>query len=248
MTSQQPMNLPTLLFLGLLLVLGSLLLGVLLVPALLVVLGHHIHGGAVGGDLTRGLGDLVAVEAQREHRVGPVLHRFLRQRIPDYRRDQLGAAIYLFVRAVGIAPQAAPRAGIWTQRFDDIVRFEQYLSHNAVVVCKFFLNVSKEEQAKRFLERLDEPEKNWKFSAADVRERECWDDYMTAYEEMVRNTATPAARWFVVPADHKWFTRLVVAAAVVDTLEDLKLSYPKVDSQKRKELADARKLLEQGEI
>lgn len=135
---------------------------------------------------------------------------------------------------------------IWEQRFEDICGFERYLSHNGVVVCKFFLNLSKSEQAKRFLERLEEPEKNWKFSAADIHEREYWNNYMTAYEEMIRHTATPFAPWYVVPADHKWFTRLVVAEAVVDTLEGLHLSYPKVAPEKRKELAKARQVLEKG--
>ncbi len=133
---------------------------------------------------------------------------------------------------------------IWQQRYQDIHAFERYLSRNGIVVRKFFLNVSKKEQKQRFMARLDEPEKNWKFSAADVRERECWDDYMRAYEEMVRNTATEDSPWYVVPADHKWFTRLVVSAAIVDTLESLKLAYPQVDDEKRKELQSARRVLE----
>lgn len=135
---------------------------------------------------------------------------------------------------------------IWEQRFEDICGFERYLSHNGIVVRKFFLHLSKGEQSKRFLARLEEPEKNWKFSAADIHEREYWNDYTAAYEDMIRNTATPAAPWYVVPADHKWFTRLVVAAAVVDTLEGLSLSYPGVDPQKRKKLEEARQLLEKG--
>ena len=132
---------------------------------------------------------------------------------------------------------------IWKQRYQDIHAFERYLSRNGVVVRKFFLNVSKKEQKSRFLDRLDEPEKNWKFSAADIRERDYWDDYMKAYEEMIQNTATEESPWYVVPADHKWFTRLVVSAAIVDTLEGLNLAYPKVDAEKRKQLQDARKLL-----
>jgi PPK2 family polyphosphate:nucleotide phosphotransferase len=134
---------------------------------------------------------------------------------------------------------------IWQQRFDDIVNFERYLAHNGIVIRKFFLNLSKKEQKKRFMARLDNAEKNWKFSAADVRERECWDDYMNAYEEMIAATAKPHAPWYVVPADAKWYTRLVVAAAIVDTLEDLKLSYPKVGAEERKQLAAARKQLQQ---
>lgn len=133
---------------------------------------------------------------------------------------------------------------IWEKRYDDINDFERYLSRNGTVIRKFFLNVSREEQKKRFLERLDQPDKNWKFSAADVRERQCWDDYQKAYEEMIRNTAAPHAPWFVVPADHKWFTRLVVSAVVVDALKELKLAYPKVDKKKKDELREARRLLE----
>jgi PPK2 family polyphosphate:nucleotide phosphotransferase len=134
---------------------------------------------------------------------------------------------------------------IWERRFQDICGLEGYLSRNGIVVRKFFLNLSKKEQAKRFLARLDEPEKNWKFSASDIHEREYWHDYRQAFEDMIRHTATAEAPWYVVPADHKWFTRLVVASAVVETLEDLKLSYPKVDAGKRKELEEARKLLEE---
>jgi len=132
---------------------------------------------------------------------------------------------------------------IWDERFTDICSWERYLSRNGFVIRKFFLNVSKKEQKKRFLARLQDPEKNWKFSTADLHEREYWDDYMHAYQDMIANTATVHAPWFVVPADNKWFTRVVVAAAIVDTLEDLKLSYPKVDPQKRKELEAARKAL-----
>jgi PPK2 family polyphosphate:nucleotide phosphotransferase len=134
---------------------------------------------------------------------------------------------------------------IWEERYKDINNFEQYLARNGTVIRKFFLHVSKKEQKKRFLERLDEPEKHWKFSATDVAERAHWNEYMKAYEDMIRATATPHAPWYVVPADNKWFTRLVVAAAVVDALEGLKLHYPKVDKKKRAELAAARKLLMQ---
>ena len=121
--------------------------------------------------------------------------------------------------------------------------FERYLSRNGIVVRKFFLNVSKKEQKKRFLDRLDQPEKNWKFSEADLHERRHWDEYMTAYEEMIANTSTPHAPWYVIPADNKWFTRLAVAAAIVETLEGLDLAYPKVDTQKKKELEAARQTL-----
>jgi PPK2 family polyphosphate:nucleotide phosphotransferase len=133
---------------------------------------------------------------------------------------------------------------IWEERFDDIKNFERYLSHNGVVVRKFFLNVSKMEQKRRFLARLDNPDKNWKFSVGDVRERQRWDDYMKAYEEMIAATSTPRSPWYVVPADNKWYTRLVVAAAIVDTLQDIKPEYPKVDPEKRKQLQAARAELE----
>jgi len=132
---------------------------------------------------------------------------------------------------------------IWKQRFEDINAFERYLSNNGIVVLKFFLNVSKEEQKQRFLRRLDLKEKNWKFSAADVKERQRWDDYMAAYEDMIRHTSTKSARWHVVPADNKWFTRLVVASTVIDTLESLNLAYPKVSDEQRKELDAVEKVL-----
>src|SRR5208283_1788536 len=137
-------------------------------------------------------------------------------------------------------PPSIIRNNIWEQRFEDICAFERYLSHNGVVIRKFFLNLSKAEQSKRFLERLEEPEKHWKFSAADINELEYWNDYMAAYEDMIRHTATPWTPWYVIPADHKWFTRLVVAAAIVDTLEGSDLSYPEVDPQKLRELEETR--------
>ncbi len=142
-------------------------------------------------------------------------------------------------------PEPLITKNIWEERFQDIVNFERYLAHNAIVVRKFFLNVSKKEQKRRFLERLQTPEKNWKFSAADIHERECWGDYMKAYEEMIAATSTRHAPWYVVPADNKWFTRLAVAAAIVDTMEDLKLAYPKVDPEKAKQLAAAKAELQQ---
>jgi PPK2 family polyphosphate:nucleotide phosphotransferase len=132
---------------------------------------------------------------------------------------------------------------IWEERYRDINNFERYLARNGTLIRKFFLHVSKAEQKKRFLERLTEPQKHWKFSAADVRERAHWDEYMAAYEDMIRATAAPHAPWYVVPADNKWFTRLVVAAAVVEALESLDLRYPKVDKKKRAELAESRRLL-----
>ena len=132
---------------------------------------------------------------------------------------------------------------IWKHRYEDIAAFEQYLGHNGTVVRKFFLHVSRKEQKRRFLERLDTPSKNWKFSAADAKERACWPAYMEAYEEMIRRTATKAAPWYVVPADNKWFTRTVVAAAVVEALGALRLEYPVVGAEQQKELAAARRLL-----
>jgi len=132
---------------------------------------------------------------------------------------------------------------IWEERLEDIAAFERYLARNGVVILKFFLNVSRKEQKRRFLERLDQPEKNWKFSEADAAERQHWDDYMEAYEAAIRGTASKHAPWFVVPADNKWFTRLVVVAAIVEALENLDLAYPTVDGAKRKELAATREML-----
>ena len=136
---------------------------------------------------------------------------------------------------------------IWDERFEDIRGFERHMQRSGTVIRKFFLHLSRKEQKKRFLKRLDEPEKNWKFSPADVRERKCWDDYQDAYEDMIRNTSTKHAPWYVVPADNKWFSRLVISTVIVDTLESLKLEYPKVDAAKRKELEAAKKMLESKE-
>jgi len=147
------------------------------------------------------------------------------------------------LRAERIPPPLVTK-DIWKERFQDIRAFERYLTRNGILIRKFFLNVSKKEQKRRLLARLDDSKKNWKFSAADIRERAYWNDYMTAYEDLIRHTATPEAPWHVIPADNKWFTRIAVAAAIVDTLEDLNLAYPKVDDAKAKELAEARKLLE----
>ncbi len=132
---------------------------------------------------------------------------------------------------------------IWKDRFQDINSFDRYLTRNGIVVRKFFLNLSKKEQKRRFMDRLERPEKNWKFSEADVREREYWDDYMKAYEDMIVNTSSPQAPWYVIPADNKWFTHVAVAAAIVETMEDLNLAYPVVDAKKRKELRAAAAML-----
>jgi len=133
---------------------------------------------------------------------------------------------------------------IWQERFEDINNFERYLTRNGIAVLKFFLHVSKKEQKRRFMERLDTADKNWKFSAADVREREFWDAYQEAYEDAIRHTASEHAPWYVVPADHKWFTRLVVAEAMVDALEQMDLKYPKVSGAQKAALAQARQELE----
>ena len=136
-------------------------------------------------------------------------------------------------------PQAVVSKRLWNERFEDIVCFERHLARNGVAVLKFFLHVSKREQKRRFLERLETPAKNWKFSTADVRERALWREYMAAYQDMIRHTATPEAPWCVVPADHKWFTRLVVAEAIVDAMKRLDLHFPELDREKQKELKAA---------
>lgn len=135
---------------------------------------------------------------------------------------------------------------VWQERFEDIRNLEHYLTRNGMVIRKFFLNVSKQEQRKRFLARLEEPEKNWKFSAADVLERRHWREYMNAYQDMIRNTATPEAPWYVVPADHKWFMHVVVGSAIIEALKGLNLEYPKVEPERRKELEAAGVALEKG--
>jgi polyphosphate kinase 2 (PPK2 family) len=140
-------------------------------------------------------------------------------------------------------PKKLVTKNIWEERYEDIRNVERYLARNGVVIRKFFLNVSSGEQKKRFLERLDNPAKNWKFSSNDARERGFWKEYMEAYEDMICNTATDDAPWFVVPADNKWFTRVVVAAAVIDALESLDLHYPEVGESQRQELAAAKKEL-----
>jgi PPK2 family polyphosphate:nucleotide phosphotransferase len=132
---------------------------------------------------------------------------------------------------------------IWDERLADIAYFEDYAARQGTKILKFFLYVSPEEQKKRFIERLDEPEKNWKFSASDVKERKFWDQYMDAFQEAIRATASKHAPWFVVPADNKWFTRLLVGAAIVDAMENLDLAYPKVDAAKQEELSTARTTL-----
>ena len=148
-----------------------------------------------------------------------------------------------FLKAQKMPPKLVDK-GIWDERLTDIARFEDYLTRQGVVVLKFYLNLSRKEQKKRFMERLEKPDKNWKFSASDVRERRYWDDYMHAYEEAIQATASKDAPWFVVPADNKWFTRLVVAASIVEAVEELDLKYPKVTAEQKKDLAAARAELE----
>jgi len=141
-------------------------------------------------------------------------------------------------------PRSLVTKQIWRERFEDINCFEQHLTRNGIAVVKFFLHLSKKEQKRRFMERLDTAEKNWKFSSADVKEREFWDSYQEAYEDMIRHTASKHAPWYVVPADNKWFTRLVVSQAVVEALGAMKLKYPKLDGAEKAALAAARSVLE----
>ena len=170
-----------------------------------------------------------------------------RGRIGIFNRSYYEEVLIVRVHPELLASERIPTSlidkDIWSQRFEDIRSWESYLGRNGFVIRKFFLHVSRKEQKRRFLERLQEPEKNWKFSPADLHERERWDDYMDAYQDLITHTATPHGPWFVIPADNKWFTRLAVAAAVIDTLEGLDLSYPKVDPQKKRELQVAQKML-----
>jgi PPK2 family polyphosphate:nucleotide phosphotransferase len=140
-------------------------------------------------------------------------------------------------------PKSLVTKHIWQERFEDINNFERYLTRNGIAVVKFFLHVSKKEQKRRFMERLDTPDKNWKFSSSDVKERQCWDEYQEAYEDMIGHTAREHAPWYVVPADNKWFTRLVVSQAVADALKGMNLKYPKVSGVERAALAEARRQL-----
>jgi len=161
----------------------------------------------------------------------------------SYYEETLVVRVHEEILAKQKLPERLMTKHIWDERFQDIRNIEKYLTRNGTIVRKFFLHVSNEEQKKRFLERIDHPEKNWKFSSADVKERGHWDEYMKAYEDMIRNTATKDSPWYVVPADNKWFTRLVVAAAVIDSLASLDLEYPEVGEEKLKELAEAKILL-----
>jgi len=170
-----------------------------------------------------------------------------RGRIGIFNRSYYEEVLVVRVHDTLLAAQKLPASlvtkKIWKHRYEDIRAFERYLARNGTLILKFFLHVSKDEQKKRFLERLDDPDKNWKFELGDVRERGHWDAYMSAYQDMIRHTASAEAPWYVVPADNKWFTRLVVAAAIIEGLSSLDLAYPRVDEAKREELAVARDAL-----
>jgi PPK2 family polyphosphate:nucleotide phosphotransferase len=161
----------------------------------------------------------------------------------SYYEEVLVVRVHPPVLESQLVPPSLTTKDIWKERFEDINCFERHMGRNGTVIRKFFLHLSKKEQKRRFLARLDEPEKHWKFSAGDIQERGCWDDYQEVYEDMIRHTASKQAPWYVVPADNKWFTHLVVAAAIVQTLEELDLCYPKVDGEKLKEIAAARRIL-----
>jgi PPK2 family polyphosphate:nucleotide phosphotransferase len=162
----------------------------------------------------------------------------------SYYEEVLVVRVHPQVLANEKLPQPLVTKHIWQERFEDINNFERYLTRNGIAVVKFFLHLSKKEQKRRFMERLDTPDKNWKFSSADVKERQCWDAYEEAFEDMIRHTASKHAPWYVVPADNKWFSRLVVSQAVVDALKGMNLKYPKVSGEERAALAEARKQLE----
>ena len=170
-----------------------------------------------------------------------------RGRIGIFNRSYYEEVLVVRVHPGILASQKVPSEllgeDIWKQRYEDINAVERYLSRNGTLIRKFFLHVSKEQQQERFLARLDDPDKNWKFALGDVKEREHWDDYMEAYEDMIAATSTEHAPWYVIPADRKWFMRMAVADAIVEALEGLKLEYPTVDEEKKKELEEARKLL-----
>ena len=161
----------------------------------------------------------------------------------SYYEEVLVARVHREILASQQLPENLKGSGIWKRRFREICAFEEYLTNNGTVVIKFFLNVSKDEQRRRFLSRIDEEDKNWKFSIGDAKERTFWDDYMKAYEDMLANTSTSHAPWYVVPANNKWFTRLAVAAIVWQTMADLELSFPRVTEAKKNELQEVKRIL-----
>ena len=198
----------------------------------------------------------VEVHSFKEPSAEELKHNFLwrtAQHLPE--RGRIGIfnrSYYEEVLVVRVHPQLLERQhlpaplnnkDIWQQRFDDIYAFERHLTRNGTRILKFFLHVSKEEQRKRFLDRIDEPAKRWKFSMSDVEERKLWDKYQHAYEDVIRHTGTPEAPWFAIPADHKWFTRMVVAGAVVQELRALNLEFPRIEGKALKELEEAAKAL-----
>jgi len=170
-----------------------------------------------------------------------------RGRIGVFNRSYYEEVLVVRVRKEILAKQRLPQElvtdKIWSERFEDIRAFERYMARNGTLILKFFLYVSKDEQKKRFLERIDEPEKRWKFNPGDVEERKYWKDYMSAYEDAIRNTAAPHAPWYVVPADRKWFTRLVVAAAIDEAMQGLGLQFPKVDKAALETMMQSRETL-----
>jgi PPK2 family polyphosphate:nucleotide phosphotransferase len=170
-----------------------------------------------------------------------------RGRIGIFNRSYYEDVLVLRVHPQILASQKVPPEligkDIWKHRYRDIRAYERYLTANGTIVRKFYLHLSRGEQKRRFLERIEQPDKNWKFSAADARERGHWDDYMEAYQDAIRNTATPDSPWYVVPADNKWFTRIVVAGAIIDALASLGLHYPKVGKEKLRELAAVKRAL-----
>jgi PPK2 family polyphosphate:nucleotide phosphotransferase len=171
-----------------------------------------------------------------------------RGRIGIFNRSYYEETLVVRVHPEFLSGQKVPKKllltkHIWKDRFEDINSFERYLTRNGIMVRKFFLHVSNKEQKRRFLERIERPEKNWKLSPADAKERGYWKQYQDAYEDMIRNTASEHAPWYVVPADNKWFSRVVVAAAVIDALDSMKLAYPQVGEAKLKELAEIKKML-----
>jgi PPK2 family polyphosphate:nucleotide phosphotransferase len=181
----------------------------------------------------------------REHKVAPS-----RGKIGIFNRSYYEEVLVVRVHPTVLKAEKLPERSIskqiWQQRYEDINAFERYLTRNGTVIRKFFLHISKKEQKKRFLERLDDSKKNWKFSMDDIKERAYWKDYMEAYEEMIQATATKHAPWYVVPADNKWFGRLVVASVIVDALDSLDLAFPDVDKEKKNDLQQIREALLAG--
>ena len=175
------------------------------------------------------------------------LHLPERGRIGIFNRSYYEEVLVVKVHPEFLKGQKLPAGlvdkNIWSDRYHDIRNYEKYLTNNGTIIIKFFLHLSKEEQKNRFLERIDNPDKNWKFSANDSKERAFWDQYMEAYEQTIQNTATSYAPWYIVPADNKWYTRIIVAAAIIDTLASLDLAYPKVSKTKLDELKDAKRIL-----